>query len=443
MDYNLPDPRLTDQELYQSIYFSVARQKTFDDPMDPLTIVDYPCGLGKTNALVSILKTEPDLKVLVVVQTLGEVERIVSSVPKGRIYAPEEPGSTHKTKGEQLEPLVHAGKSIVITHSLYERAGIMAYEGAFSSYQVVIDEVPNAVTVSDLVLDPQSFHEFYVNPGYCSITLDGLVQLTDKGIEAKERLKSALNERLINNIKSGRLYYDGKKHFIQTIPLYLFTRAESITVLTFMSEGSLFSKFLEKHQIEYTVSKSASCNQKFLHKAKENLKIHSVPALDKVAFGYSKQTWYNAKSKEVKSIRAALKNLKQRNLAGVDLKNLIITCAKQNWFHYSRKQYNTDKPSLFSIDSRMFKGTNWVPNTTRGTNDYLHCTHAIYLYEQNVNPVLLNWLDANNQSFRSAFALTEMVQWLWRTRVRQNETVEVYIPSKKMRQIINGWLSKS
>jgi len=88
----------------------------------------------------------------------------------------------------------------------------------------------------------------------------------------------------------------------------------------------------------------------------------------------------------------------------------------------------------------MFKGSNWLPNTTRGTNDYSNCSHAIYLYEQNANPILLNWLDASNAEFRSAYALTEVVQWLWRTRLRRGEPVIVYMPSKKMRELIQTWL---
>ena len=441
MTYSLLDARVTDHELYHSIYSSVAEARTFDQPRGLLAIVDYPCGLGKTNALLSILKARPDLLVLVVVQTLSEVDRIISSVPKGRIYAPEGPGSLHRTKGEQLEPLVRAGRSIVITHNLYERAGILAYQGAFSSYQVIIDEVPNAVSVSDLELDAVSFNEFYVGPGYCRIEQGGLVSITNKGEEEEARLKTALDERLISNMRSGRLYYDGKKHFIQTIPTSLFTHADSVTVLTFLSEGSLFLKFLEKHQIDYSVLRSRKCNQEFQQRARENLKIHRMPSLDKVSFGYSKQTSYKPKSKEVGSIRKALKNLKQRDLVGVDLKNLIITCAKQNWFHRSGSSYNEAKPSLFSIDSRMFKGANWLPNTTRGTNDYLHCTHAIYLYEQHANPILLNWLNANHAQFKFDYALAEMVQWLWRSRVRRNEPVDVYMPSKKMRGVIEKWVS--
>ena len=440
MTCSTPDARPTHQELYDSVYSSLTTVTAFGAPDPPLVIIDYPCGLGKTSALISVLDQRPNLKVLVVVQTLAEVKRMVSSAPVGRLHAPEDPGLKYRTKGEQLAPLVRAGKSIVITHKLYERVGTLAYQGAFAQYKIIIDEVPNAVSPSKFNLDLKSFTEFYIDAGYCSLRKDGLVVMTDKGLEEEERLKLALNEKLISSISSGRLYYDGKKNFIQTLPTSLFTNTAGLIVLTFLSEGSLFLKFLEKLQIDYTVSKSRQCHQRFQLQARDNLKIHRMSSLDKVSFSYSKQTSYTPKSAEVTKVRNALKNLRQRNLAVVDLENLMITCAKKNWLKPLGSDYDKAKPSLFSINSRMFKGANWLPNTTRGTNDYIHCTHAIYLYEQNVNPISLRWLNTDNAEFRAAYALTEMVQWLWRSQIRNGKAVDVYIPSKRMREILQRWL---
>jgi hypothetical protein len=173
----------------------------------------------------------------------------------------------------------------------------------------------------------------------------------------------------------------------------------------------------------------------------DNLTLHSIAALKTISFGYKRQTEYSKNSNEVKKIRSALKNIRQRDLCGLDLNRLIITCAKKNWYHCVKNNYNDKKPGIFSTDSRMFKGANWIPNTTRGTNNYSHCSHAIYLYEQNVNPILLNWLNARNKQFKKDYALTEMIQWIWRTRIRNGEPVEVYMPSKKMLDIIQKWAS--
>ena len=101
MTCSTPDARPTHQELHDSVYSFLTRVTAFGAPDPPLVIIDYPCGLGKTSALITVLDQKPDLKVLVVVQTLAEVERMVSSVPVGRLHAPESPGPNYRTKGEQ------------------------------------------------------------------------------------------------------------------------------------------------------------------------------------------------------------------------------------------------------------------------------------------------------------------------------------------------------
>ena len=175
----------------------------------------------------------------------------------------------------------------------------------------------------------------------------------------------------------------------------------------------------------------------FRETARQKLSIRTIPALEDVSFAFNKQQSYRPKSTEVRKVNDALKNLRQRKLADVPVADLMVTCAKSNWYHSAT---DPSKAGPFAKLSRMFKGTNWVPNTTRGTNNYSHCSHAVYLYEQNANPVLLQWLGANTRAFRDAYALSEMIQWIWRTQIRNGKPVCVYMPSKKMRVIIERWL---
>ena len=44
------------------------------------------------------------------------------------------------------------------------------------------------------------------------------------------------------------------------------------------------------------------------------------------------------------------------------------------------------------------------------------------------------------QSPLNTYALSEMIQWIWRTQIRNGEPVCVYMPSKKMRVIVERWL---
>jgi hypothetical protein len=133
-------------------------------------------------------------------------------------------------------------------------------------------------------------------------------------------------------------------------------------------------------------------------------------------------------------INNALRNLKSRELKGVELSNVLLTCKKEGWIKAE------DKAGVFSVGSRMFNGVNWIPNTTRGTNDYSHCSHLIYLYDQHINPIVARWLCNETASFNDAYALTELIQWVWRSRIRKGEPITLYLPSPRMRSIFVDWL---
>jgi hypothetical protein len=41
---------------------------------------------------------------------------------------------------------------------------------------------------------------------------------------------------------------------------------------------------------------------------------------------------------------------------------------------------------------------------------------------------------------RDLYGLSEMIQWLWRTRIRKSESIQVVIPCKRMRELLERWL---
>ena len=83
---------------------------------------------------------------------------------------------------------------------------------------------------------------------------------------------------------------------------------------------------------------------------------------------------------------------------------------------------------------------NWIANTTQGTNDYSRCSTLIYLYDQHINPLIGQWLNESSRSFNDAYALTELIQWVWRSRIRNGEPIVLYLPSPRMRSIFSDWL---
>ena len=120
------------------------------------------------------------------------------------------------------------------------------------------------------------------------------------------------------------------------------------------------------------------------------------------------------------------------------LNNVMVTWTKPNW--YLKGNSDNPKTAGFCKNSRMF-AARWVANTTRGTNDYIDCSTAIYLWDQHLNPYVSRWLGlANDKAANDRYAVTELVQWLYRTAVRRGEPVTLYMPSPRMRRLLSSWL---
>ena len=156
------------------------------DPNKMGAIVNVPCGFGKTTSLLSVINSQPDLKFLVVVNTLDEVDRIMLGVSQGRMFAPKDALEANANKGDQLEKLLVAKKSVVITHKLYEKAGRLADGGLLQDYSVIIDEVPNTISALPPV-KPESMKEIYLDKGFLEMSPTAELRVTQKWIDEYDK----------------------------------------------------------------------------------------------------------------------------------------------------------------------------------------------------------------------------------------------------------------
>ena len=57
------------------------------------------------------------------------------------------------------------------------------------------------------------------------------------------------------------------------------------------------------------------------------------------------------------------------------------------------------------------------------------------------NPMLIKAaaIKGNNID-KDIFALSEMVQFIWRSAIRNEKPINLYIPSKRMRRLVTDWI---
>lgn len=399
-------------------------------------IIDRPCGSGKTTKMLNTFV--PDRRYLVVVPLLTEVARVIDEacVP----FTQPDEDKDYGTKRNSLEALLRRRGNVVTTHALFKDIAAFARAGLLDGYEIIVDEVPDVLqTVTEL--SRQSLDDIYVSGGYITIEDDGLVVPTPKWHRDHELISDTLSEQIYNLASSGTLYVVNQTFLLWTFPKDLIVSGRSFTVLTYLAEGSLLLPYLDKHSIPYVHDRDLELDRVHRQKAAQLIEIRDIPRLQGVRLSYTGQT----RSDPALAIKVsgALLGLRRGDLKEVPLDNVLITCAKSRWFAGGKGPKDTKAPKQgpFAKGTKMFKDVAWIPNTTRGTNDYAHASHLIYLYDQHVNPSYLNFLDhAGDRELQEKYALAELIQVIFRTRVRNGEKIVVYVPSQRMRRLLQEFL---
>ena len=84
----------------------------------------------------------------------------------------------------------------------------------------------------------------------------------------------------------------------------------------------------------------------------------------------------------------------------------------------------------------------FVVHNVRATNMYSDRTAVAYLLNKYYNPVIKGFFKEMGLDIdENVFALSEMIQFIWRSAIRNGEPIICYIPSKRMRSLFIDWLN--
>ena len=108
------------------------------------------------------------------------------------------------------------------------------------------------------------------------------------------------------------------------------------------------------------------------------------------------------------------------------------TPSKNNlWTTY--KQYQQDLQS-----KRYIKG--FAPLNIRATNQYKNKTAIAYLANRYMQPYVMKFFATKGiKCDQNKFALSEIIQFIMRGGARDGKEMMLYIPSKRMRTLVEEW----
>jgi hypothetical protein len=387
-----------------------------------IRFVDKPCGIGKsTEAMKSLSHKE---RYLIVAPFLSEVDRWKAEASVPLAVAPE-----NVNKSDWLRDNILEGNSCVVTHTLFDLVDLSRTD--LSEYHVIIDEVFDTVQAIAGVKE-EVFEKVYLGEGYAVVDpTTGRVEPTEKWDRLSEEVEklAAVRTDLYIKAKQGTLYKANKGFFVSLVPSELFCSPRSCTVLTYLAESSQMVGYLRRLGIPFRIDRAD--DTAFRAGFKQRLAVKDIPALRGVSMTHTAQEKMQAKG--AKTVSSTLLNLRKRELLGVPASHIALSCNKGRWYD---KEERPQGP--FAKDSGLSK-VNFLPKTTRGTNKYRHCSHAVYLNDLRLNPAEKEWLCWSKED-EEAWALSELIQWVMRSRLRDGEEVSLYLASGRMKALLEDFL---
>lgn len=98
---------------------------------------------------------------------------------------------------------------------------------------------------------------------------------------------------------------------------------------------------------------------------------------------------------------------------------------------------------LVRTTSKDKANSTYIPCNARASEDYKQKTVMIHAYNRYPLVSITQYLTAKNIPYSSeVFALNELLQWLWRSAIRDNQPITVSILSERMRELFDNWLEK-
>lgn len=411
---------------------------------DKVLVYDAIMGSGKTTKAIERMKKYEELgqKFIFVTPFLKEIERIQNQVGLDCIAAPEptnelvghrfytnneEPAALEDqiykkfkriNKREHFIRLLIKGKNIATTHSLYTSLFI-GDASLLKDYILIIDESINPIDKFNFgardieILFNENLITKDVNTNKIVVTD---VHYKDDSFKEVLNFCNQENVYLINNV------------FVSMLPVEIIKAFKEVQILTYLFENSLMSYYFKWHNVGYRFD--SRFDEKFMkEQIVKKLNIYEGSRNQKHnthLTQYSKNFLNKQSKQQIRKIKESIKYVFRYEFQTKSNENSFTTF-KDVKSKYAGRGY-----------TRGFIHVN-----ARATNEFSHKKSMAYIANRYLNPAIKNLFKDNNIIVNEDdWALSELIQWIWRGCIRNNQKMNLYIPSNRMRNLLINWLNK-
>lgn len=383
-------------------------------------------GRGKSSAAIRYMNEHKNSKrFLYITPYLNEVDRICEQCDF------DQSESDFMSKSLELKLHMKKGKNIAATHSLFHLMDEEALELVRKMhYSLIVDESIQVIERLNI-----SSNDFDLITG-CLIEEDenGYIRWIDEKYSGrftdyKEMADTGTLFRLDNALLS----------IMNPEMLRAF---DEVFMLTYLFDGQYQKAYLEFFGFEYRIIGVLHDEKGFYFSDKPDapppldyhglIQIIDDPKLNKP--GNTKnalsKNWFSKRKYENDDIRMLRNGLRQffRSAPNGKADTRLWTT------------YKDDQNKLVDVRTGRFRN-NFLQVSARATNAYRHKTDIAYMVNRYADPNLTKFFSSKGIKINEDhFALAEMLQWIWRSAIRDDKPIRVYIPSRRMRELLQNWI---
>ena len=435
--------------------------------MAKIKVIDAIMGAGKSSYARQMINDCPDQHYVYVTPFLDEVEKTITQCPTAHFVQPDNRGG--KRKIEDFRDLIFEGRNISTTHVTFSNSTPQIVEYIRQGhYTLILDEV------MDVLKDYNDIaRNNHIRKGDIKLLMEKQIITTDqydRVVWSGDSYDESQYTELEQCAKSENLFLINGCLVMWAFPRQIIEAFDEVYVLTYMFGGSILEPYLNYYAIPYELKSVQKIDDSYFlceYRSDKNERSKYKPLIDILKnekmnrydnFSLSKTDYLRMDASKAKSQKA--KNLKNKlsnylkNICKAKMHDIMWTCPKdsENWLRgkgYSGRELTAGEEGLPYEERMEIKGeiTCFVPCNARASNEYRHKHVLAYLCNIYVNPMIAEFFNRKNsvdgtkiEINNDAFALSMMLQWIWRSAIRSGEKVRIWVPSTRMRKLLMAWL---
>ena len=387
-------------------------------------------GSGKTSSAINQIKKDVFNRYIYITPYLDEVERIKKECSDREFVSPQNKGDG---KLESLHYHLGNNQNIASTHALFKNYNEYTLELIKNGgYKLILDEVVDVVIKLNIHKDD------------IQMLINQKIIKSDKGhvIWIDDNYDGEFTTKLKPMVKSHNVTYYNDSLLLWTFPVEVFQAFKEVTVLTYLFDAQIQKYYYDMNHIEFEYIGTKKENENYYFSDIPQIPQYTKTLIEKIhildddklnMIGDYEYTLSSSWYKREKCVRQKPLIKKMKN----NLQNVYTNKFKSS---SDKNMWTTFKDYKGLLSGKGYT-SGFVSCNIRATNQYRNKTNLAYCVNIYFDPYLKNYfLDNHVDVKEDKYALSELIQWIWRSAIREGNEIWIYIPSSRMRGLLQDWL---